>query len=497
MICVSIGKSRHRAMKAVHKHIAEQGIQLVELRLDYVRSSINIPRLINERPCPVIITLRRERDGGQFAGSEEQRRLLLRTAIAEGADYVDLEEDIAAEIPRFGPTKRVISYHNFRKTPEDLDVIHSRMRGLDPDVIKVCTMANHPHDNVRMLSLVLRNRDIPTVGICMGDIGMPSRVLCGRYGAPFSYATFSPERALAPGILSFEELRDVYRYDDINSETELFGVIADPVGHSMSPLIHNAAFAELGMNRVYLPFRVPREDLGCFMEDAEEFGLKGLSVTIPHKERIREYLSRADEAVDGIGACNTVVFDGKDRVGYNTDCLAAMEAMEEAAGVSQSPIRERFKGKVALILGAGGAGKAIAYGLRQRNAAVVLSDVDASVAEEVADRLECRSAEWETRHKISCDILVNCTPVGMHPNVDETPYDKARFKASMLVFDVVYNPERTLFLKEAAEKNCRVVSGMDMFVRQAALQFKLFTGTDGPSELMREKIRRRIGPARM
>lgn len=497
MICVSIGRSRHRHMKAEHKHLAEQGIRLVELRLDYVRSSINIPRLINDRPSPAVVTIRRERDGGRFAGSEEQRLLLLRTAIAEGVDYVDLEEDVAAGIPRFGNTKRVISYHNFRKTPEDLDVIHSRMRGLDPDVIKICTMANHPHDNVRMLSMVWRNRDIPTVGLCMGDIGLPSRILCGRYGSPFTYATFHHERALAPGQISFDQLRDIYRYDEIDSATEIYGVIADPIGHSLSPLIHNAAFANLGMNRLYLPFRVPREDLGSFLEDAEEFGLKGLSVTIPHKERIRDYLTRADAAVEGIGACNTVVFEGKERIGYNTDSLAAMGALEEAAGVADVPVRDRFKGKVAMVLGAGGAGKAIAYGLRERNAAVVLTDVDASAAEELAERLDCRAAEWESRHKISCDVLVNCTPVGMHPNVDETPFDKSRFKASMLVFDVVYNPERTLFLKEAAEKHCRTVSGMDMFVRQAALQFKLFTGQEGPAELMRERIRRQIAAVRV
>jgi 3-dehydroquinate dehydratase/shikimate dehydrogenase len=251
------------------------------------------------------------------------------------------------------------------------------------------------------------------------------------------------------------------------------------------------------MNRLYLPFRVPREDLSSFLEDAEEFGLRGLSVTIPHKERILEYLNRKDDVVEGIGACNTVVLENGERMGHNTDCLAAMETLEEAAGVSGLPSKDRFKGKVAMILGAGGAGKAIAYGLRRRNAAVVLTDIEGAAAQEVADRLDCRVAEWESRHKISCDILVNCTPVGMHPNVDVTPFDKSRFKASTLVFDVVYNPERTLFLKEAAEKNCRVISGMDMFVRQASLQFKLFTGKDAPAELMRDTIRRRIRAARL
>ena len=197
MICVSIGRGRHRHVIAEYRHLVDQGARLVELRLDYINGEVNLKRLVADRPCPVVITCRRTSDGGKFTGSEEQRRLLLRAAIAEGVEYVDLEDDVAASIPRFGRTKRIVSLHDFRKTPDNLDEIHRRLCQLDPDIIKMSTMANHPHDNVRMLDLTRRSK-VPTIGLCMGDIGIPTRILAGKFGAPFSYATFHHERVLAP-----------------------------------------------------------------------------------------------------------------------------------------------------------------------------------------------------------------------------------------------------------------------------------------------------------
>ena len=189
----------------------------------------------------MVISCRRPADGGKWAGSEEQRQLLLRTAIAEGVEYIDLEDDIAAGVPRFGKTKRIVSFHDFRKTPDNLDEIHRRLSQCDPDIVKISTMANHPSDNVRILDMV-RKAKVPTIGLGMGDIGVPTRILAGKFGAPHTYATFHHERALAPGQLSFEHMTQVYRYDQINAETEVYGVVADPIGHSLSPLIHNAAF---------------------------------------------------------------------------------------------------------------------------------------------------------------------------------------------------------------------------------------------------------------
>lgn len=494
MICVSIGRGRHRHVVAEHRHLVEQGAKLVELRLDYINGEVNLRRLVADRPCPVIITCRRATDGGKFTGSEEQRLLLLRAAIAEGVDYIDLEEDVAASIPRFGQTKRIISFHDFRKTPDNLDDLHRRMCELDPDIVKISTMANHPQDNLRVLELARRSK-VPTIGLCMGDIGTPSRILAGKFGSPFTYATFHHERALAPGQLSYQQMTEIYHYESINSQTEVYGVIADPIGHSLSPQLHNAGFRQYGLNKVYIPIRVPRESLLRFIDDAPAWGIKGLSVTIPHKEEVLKKLTDADAAVQGIGAANTIVFEGKKRLGFNTDCQAAIDSLEAAVG-GRAEFDRRLVGKTALVLGAGGVGKAIVFGLLRRGANVVVADGTHRQALTLAKRFDCRSVEWSARHTVLADLLFNCTPVGMHPNVDETPFEKHHLRPSMIVFDAVYNPESTLLLKEARSRNCTVISGVDMFVRQACLQFELFTGEVGPADLMRETIRRVIRAAK-
>ncbi|MBI2824322.1 MAG: shikimate dehydrogenase [Planctomycetia bacterium] len=496
MICVSIGRGRHRHVSAEHKHLVEQGAKLVELRLDYINGQINLKRVVPDRPGPVIVTIRRQRDGGKYNGSEESRVMLLRTAIADGVEYVDLEDDIAHQIPRYGRTKRIISLHDFRKTPDDLRQIHARLAALDADIVKISTLANHPHDNLRMLRLV-RESTIPTVGVCMGDIGTPSRLLAGRFGAPFTYATFHHERTLAPGQLSFLQMRDIYHYDQLTAETELYGVIGDPIAQSMSPLIQNAAFEQAGMNKVYLPFRIPREDLASFLDDAKELGIRGLSVTIPHKETILKKLDKVDGAVRGVAAANTVLFENGCLSGFNTDYRAAMDSLAESLEVQDASSAGRYlQGKLALVMGAGGAGRAIAFGLARRGAEVVIASRTSQRAEALAKFIGCKAVDWTARHNYSVDILVNCTPLGMHPNVDETPYERHHLKPSMVVFDTVYNPESTLLIKDARSRSCTVVTGVEMFIRQAALQFKLFTSQEAPTDLMRDVLRRTIGPAK-
>ncbi len=482
-------------MMAEHRHLVECGAELVELRLDWINGEINLKRLLTERPGPVLIACRREADGGKWSGDEQKRIMLLRSAIADGVDYIDLEEDIAGSIPRFGKTKRVISYHNFRKTPDDLASLHAKLAALNADVVKIATLANQPHDNLRMLRLVQQSKQ-PTVGFCMGDMGTPSRLLCGRFGAPWTYATFHQERVLAPGQLSFELMKESYHYDQIDPQTVVYGVIADPVGHSLSPQIHNAAYRHLGINAVYVPFRVPAENLDAFLTDAAELGVRGLSVTIPHKEAVIRKLSKLDPAVKGIGAVNTVVFDGEERIGYNTDFKAAMDCLDRAM---QPPDWDRgsIEGKTVLVLGAGGAARAVIYGLRRRSANVVVTSRTSTRADQLATQMNCKAVDWEARHSVNPDVLVNATPIGMHPFVDETPFEKHHLRPSMVVFDMVYNPENTLLIKDARSQSCCVVTGVEMFVRQAALQLKLLTGKEAPQELLRDVLKRAIGPAKM
>lgn len=494
MICVSIGRSRHKHLLAEYQELVKRGAELVELRLDYVASRLNLQRLVKDRPCPCVVTCRREEDGGKYNGTEEQRQMILREAIALQVEYVDLEVDIAENIPRYGKTKRIISYHNFRHTPDDLEDLYRKLAGQDADIVKITTMAQHPHDNVRMLEMV-KQADLPTVGMCMGDIGTPSRILMARYGAPFTYATFHHERALAPGQLSFDQMQEIYHYDQINEETQVYGVIADPIAHSLSPHIHNAALAERGINAVYIPFRVPSDTLSQFVEDVPRIGIKGLSVTIPHKEAVSKHVTKVTPAVKGIKAANTLMFRDDEIVGCNTDCTAAMGALEDAMGGVEGD-RSPLGDKRVLLLGAGGVSRAIAYGLQQRAARTVIASRTRERADKLAAEFGGKAVDWNARHTVAIDVVINGTPIGMHPNVDETPYNRSYLKPSMIVFDTVYNPETTLLIKQARSHGCKTVTGVEMFVRQAGLQFNLFTGEEPPLEVMRSTLKRVTGPVK-
>jgi shikimate dehydrogenase/3-dehydroquinate dehydratase type I len=479
-------------MLAEFAHLVEQGAELVELRLDYISTRVNIQRLLKDRPCATVVTVRREQDGGKYTGSEETRMTMLREAIANGVEWIDLEDDIAGKIPRFGKTKRIISHHNFRNTPDNLRELHNHMRSLDADIVKIATMANQPHDNLRVLEM-MQESDWPTVAMCMGDIGISSRILGPKFGAKFTYATFHHERALAPGQLSFDQMMNIYRHNSIGRETAVYGVIADPVGHSLSPQIHNAEFGATETDAVYVPFRVPFDTLGQFMDDAPRLGIKGLSVTIPHKEAVAKFLTKVDPAVKGIGAVNTVLFRNDDVLGYNTDYKAAMDCLENALGSVAPPgTPSPLEGKKVTVLGAGGVARAIMYGLQRRGAHTTIASRTRSRAQFLADSFGGKCVEWSARN-VPADILVNCTPVGMHPNVDESPFNKSHLKTNMVVFDTVYNPESTLLLKDARSHGCRIVTGVEMFIKQAALQFFLFTGKEASETRMRETLKRAIG----
>ena len=497
MICVSIGRGRHKMMMAEHKHLAEQGAQLVELRLDYIRRPVNLKRLLADCPCPIVATCRRPEDGGKWMKSEADRVMLLRTAIADGADYVDLEMEIAQQVPRYKNTQRIISYHNFDETPSNLEEIHHQMTQLDPDIIKIATMANNPMDNVTALRLV-RDSEIPTVAFCMGEMGVTSRLLCGKFGAPFTYATFSSDRKLAPGMLSFEEMRDYYRYESIGKDTQILGVIADPVAHSLSPVVHNACLREQKLDFMYLPFRVPREYLGQFISICAEFDIRGLSVTIPHKENVIKHINALDDNVAGIRAANTLVFKSPNIYGYNTDCSAAVESIASTLKGSErkKDAVTEIEGARVLVLGAGGVARAIAFGLKRAKAKVTICARDYRKADALATALDCDPVEWVSRANFECDVLVNCTPVGMYPEMDVTPFEPEWFDKKCVVFDTVYNPEQTLFIKQARAAECTTITGVDMFVRQAAKQFKLFTGKNPNVKLIRYEVKRAISAAK-
>ena len=496
IVCAVIGRTRHKMMQAEIQEAFKDGAKLIELRLDFVAKAPDYKRLLLNRPCPMIATFRRPEDGGRWNNTEDQRRMLIRQAIVAGFDYVDLEIDIIDQIPRFGGTKRIVSYHNVHEVPANLEQIYKQMCEEDADIVKIAVTAQHPGDNLRVLAL-LKNPPKPTVAFCMGDLGTCTRLLGLRMGMPYTYGAFNKERQIAPGILSFQELQKIYRIETIRPDTEIFGVIGDPVGHSLSPLIHNAAFKQIGLNARYLPFRVPRGELAPFLKSFEDIPVKGYSVTIPHKETAAKLAQDRDASVVSMGAANTLLATETGWRATNTDDVAALDSLRAHLPLGQDNAPVPLASRFVLLLGAGGVARAIAHALHKENVPLVITNRTAERADKLAAEVGAKVVEWSARHTVVCDTIINCTSVGMHPNLDESPIHHSLLKPGMLVFDTVYTPETTLLIREATERGCHVLTGVDMFVRQAALQFKLFTGQEPPLELMTQVVRRALSPIRL
>jgi 3-dehydroquinate dehydratase/shikimate dehydrogenase len=519
-------------MQAEIQEAAKQGARLIELRLDFLKKAPDFKRLLANKPCPMIATVRRPVDGGKWDGSEEARKIVLRQAITSGFDWVDLEHDVADSIPRFGKVRRIVSYHNFREMPAELEKIHQRMCAQDADIVKIVVRPHQPADNLRVLAL-LDKPARPTVAFCMFDMGFPSRILQAKFGAPFTYAAFNKERMSAAGVPSFLEVKKQYRYDSLDANTRVFGVLGDPVAHSLSPLIHNRAFEALDINAVYLPFRVPRETLADFLRAFDQLPVDGYSVTIPHKEAAAVVAVSKDVTVDRTKAANTLVRLSDGFAAYNTDYQGVIDtlatflprftsaAAEGQVGVTLpaglnlltpqtpegaitatappplpgcEPGTAPVAGRVVLVLGAGGVARAVAHALHRESALVTIANRTSDRAIQLAQEIGCRHVEWTARHSVLCDMVINCTSVGMHPHVDDSPLHHSFLKPGLVVFDTVYTPEQTLLIKEARERGCHTITGVELFIRQAALQFEHFTGDKAPVELFRKVVRRALSP---
>lgn len=493
-LCVTIARRRQRKLLEEMGAATAKGARLLEIRLDFLAREPNLNEILKHKTCPLVATVRRRQDGGQWSESEEKRLLLIRNAIASGFDYVDLEWDVADKIPRYGATKRIVSHHDMQGMPEDLGKLYAEMRKRDPDVIKIAARANHPADNFAMAD-ILRKADVPIVAFCMGDMGTLSRIAGAKLGSPFTYAAFNPERIVAPGLLTFAEMRELYRYESINADTDIYGVIGDPIGHSLSPLVHNTCFAELGLNKVYVPIRVPAECLDGFMKEMKTLPIAGLSVTIPHKQGILRGGAVTDPLVKATGSANTMIWNGSGYDLRNTDGPAAISSLVDALP-KEGNKPGSLKDRTVLILGAGGVSRTIAHALHSAGAIVTITNRHLDRAQDLAREVGCSSLDWGQRHGPHFDIIVNCTPVGMSPDVDKSPFHPGSIRERMVVFDTIYNPENTQLLRSAQERDAIPVSGVQMFVRQAEAQFRYFAETNPPAGLMETLVREELSPAR-
>ncbi|KHE90430.1 MAG: shikimate dehydrogenase [Candidatus Scalindua rubra] len=485
MICIPI-TARSTEDTVSGMVLASKYADIVELRIDYIPELQNaltcIEKILQSKTKPVIITNRPEREGGKFNGSEQDRLHLLQKAVDLGADYVDIEYDSIEQIIRQNSSKIIISHHNFKETPHNLSKIYDDICQHKPDIVKIVTYANDITDNIRIFEL-LKSARVPTISFCMGELGNISRILTGKFGGLLTFASLEKGKESAPGQLTINELSKTYHFKEINNETKLYGIIGNPVSHSMSPAIHNASFIEKGLNNVYVPLKIT--DIGAFMKECRKIDFHGFSVTIPHKESVLPFLDDIDLTAKRIGAINTIVNQNGKLTGYNTDCMAAVMGLES----SLKETNKILNNKKISIIGAGGAARAIAFGLKEKGCDITIFNRTIERAEKLSHDVKCRFGSFKEIHKLDSDILINTTSIGMFPDVDQTPVSKNILKEGMIVFDAIYNPIETRLLREAKGKGCHTINGLSMFINQAAEQFRLWTNIDPPVELMTNVVK--------
>jgi 3-dehydroquinate dehydratase/shikimate dehydrogenase len=456
----------------------------VELRLDWLKNNAERRRFLTwlrrnrPRRAVLLATCRRREGGGLFAGSVQDELNWLAQAREAGCLWCDLEVETLRKLPRNSirecsvPRRILLSVHDFERMPSLNSALEARWRG-EFDAIKIAGAARTIADSTRLLRFAASLRNC--VAVPMGEVGLPGRLLALREGSALAYAPVSA--ATAPGQISLQEMKYLYRAHALNRQTQVFGVIGDPISHSLSPLLHNTGFIVQRINAVYLPFLV--KNLRDFLKAAPEFGVRGFSVTLPHKQSILRHLQDCDALSAEIGAVNTVVVrrDGS-LYGCNTDYVGVLRALGK---------KLRLAGSRVLVLGGGGSARAAVFALTRSGSAVAICARRDAAARELA---RAAGAEVVPRRALKTehfDAILNATPVGMYPKTGISPLEPSELHCR-IVMDLIYRPERTRLLKVAAQKRIATVSGVEMFLAQGIAQWELWMKRHAPEKAMRRAV---------
>ena len=455
----------------------------LELRLDYLSSSEEraafLSWLARARPRAVMIaTCRGEQGGGLFHGTKEEQMRILQQAVRAGCQWCDVEIEVIDKIVApdwkrgLSPARVMFSHHDFARTPRNLRGVTKKLDRLGGAAIKIAANCDSISDAVRVSNISRGRRNV--VAIPMGETGLAGRILSLRTGSPLAYAAVT--QATAPGQLSLGAMVDLYRVDEITRKTQIYSVIGDPIGHSLSPLLHNTAFHARNVDAVLVPFLV--KSLRDFLGRIGSLGIQGFAITIPHKETILRHLDHCDPLAARIGAVNTVVVRSEGRLyGYNTDYIGVLRSLESRIRLAESRI---------LLFGAGGAARAAAFALAQAGSIVGLCSRRPERSHALAQAVGGQVVEREQLGREYFDAIVNCTPVGMHPH-GGSPLTKDEINCE-IVMDMVYRPRETEFLRIARKKGIVTISGVEMFLAQGAAQYEIWTGARAPESSMRRVI---------
>ena len=452
---------------------------ICELRLDLlspseVAKAADFPSMVD---IPVILTLRRVSDGGKCTLQEKARRsLLIDTMKNGGFSYVDIEDDVkksdVEEAAHSLGMKVIRSYHDFEGVPAD---IFSRVHSLASrgDVAKIAVTPHNTADVMTLFRINEELKDVPKIIIGMGEWGVATRILYKKMGSILTFG--SNGKAVAPGMISARELKLLYRADQLNDNTGIYGIVGNPVMHSLSPQIHNPGFHKIHYNAVYVPFL--SESIRSFLTLAEMLRMRGFSVTVPFKVDVVKYLGNITREVKQIGSCNTVVRVPNMWKGTNTDYYGFIHPIEKEID------DDRIKS--ALVIGAGGAAKAIVWALKMRNVKVMIVNRTKSKADELARLYGVGSDSLDniSRYEGKVDLVVQATNMGLHPYEDVNPAENFHFSGKEIAYDIVYKPKYTKFLIAAEKAGCTLKFGWDMLMEQGKLQFESFTGYHYPKDV--------------
>lgn len=478
-VCLALSGDTVDDMLATAESMARDN-PFLEFRLDYLKQPLaalpKIHRFLETHQYVTAVgTCRRADNDGKFKGSLASQLEVLTKANAAGCQIVDLEIQSALKskpdaIARLRSRSRLIlSFHDFRAT-RNLDETLEKMLKIPADFYKVVSTATTLSDNVTMMKFLQTQSDKHAlIGLCMGEQGIISRVLSVRAGSVFTFGAVSADLKTAPGQISAHDLRSIYRIDQVDAATRVYGVAGDPIEHSLSPVIMNTALRRENVNGVYLPLHA--KTLKDLIHCVREIPLHGLSITMPYKQAILAHLDNTDAHTTKIGACNTVVRgqDGK-LYGFNTDVAGVVRPLEQRLSIEKAKV---------LVLGAGGAARAAVFGLKERGAEVWILNRTALKAQKLARQAKARTIKRADLRKTAFDVIVNATPVGMG-NTRDCPLKDEEIQARV-VFDMVYDPVETHLLQVARAKGIAVIPGVEMFVQQAARQFEIWTGKPAPA----------------
>lgn len=475
---------------------------LIELRLDEIGDpgEERLRELVRQLGKPVIVTVKDPENGGAFRGGAEEQLALLRTAARAGAAFVDVDWRLSLELGELGVPKchRIVSRHARDGTPEDLAQFEDEVRNVmyEGDLIKLVTHAEYAEDALALLQH-LRHARGGLIAFSTGAAGAFSRLVCRIFGSPFTYAAPAlipgePSAALtAPGQLRVNDLRGMLPPGGGGDSTAVFGVVGDPVEHSLSPRVHDMALKGARLDAVFVALRV--KDFERFLALVDDPHFRGFAVTAPHKRAAFRAAKSRDENAHATGAVNTLVRDGVAWRGANTDVDGVGQTLERAwrhhlerLGKPTIAMGAALAGVHVLVLGAGGAARAAIHAVLARGGRVTLCARRDLEATQLARDLRCASAPWKSRTTLAYDALINATPAGSLAQAEATALDAADLRRDVLVLDAVYRPLKTPLLAAALERNGTAVPGAEWFVRQAHAQFRLFTQQEPDEALLRK-----------